>query len=148
MHKLTKTERLSQLGKLIDSGKFQAQEELLLALRKKGIDVTQATLSRDLLQLGAVKREGKYTLGPIGYALDGQSKVVSMKFVEPNMIVMKTSPGLAQAVARLVDESVISGIAGTVAGDDTVLIVIDSQKSHGTILNTLSKIFSRSRRRS
>ena len=135
--------RHKELSELIKKGDFDSQEGLLSAIQKKGFEITQATLSRDLKRIGAVKRDGRYTLGPVGYALDGFSKVVQMQYVEPNLIVVKTTPGLAQAAASMVDNSGINGIAGTIAGDDTIIVVIESPNLHGAIQRNISQLFSR-----
>lgn len=137
----------SALTTLIRAHKFCGQDELLSALAKKGLRVTQATLSRDLRKIGAHKQNGYYQIGPVGYALNEFSQVLSMKYVEPNMIVIKTTPGLAQSAALMLDQSSVGGVAGTVAGDDTIFVCIDSKKSHSTILRNISESF-RFRRRS
>lgn len=125
MQTTPKKERIASLKKLIGSGRYGEQEKLLAALRAEGHTTTQATLSRDLAQLGAIKRDGRYTIDPIGLALNGQSKVMSMTYVAPNLIVVRTTPGLAQAAARLMDDFAIAGVGGTVAGDDTIFVAID-----------------------
>jgi transcriptional regulator of arginine metabolism len=137
------SKRHKELCKLIKSGKFDSQESLLSAVHEKGFKITQATLSRDLRRIGAVKRDGYYSLGPVGYALDGFSKVLQVKYVEPNLIVVKTSPGLAQAAASMMDNSGIGGIVGTIAGDDTIIVVIESPSLHGAIQRDISQLFSR-----
>jgi len=148
MRNSNKSERLVCLKKLIGSGKFGDQDDLLAALKGQGFETTQATLSRDIAQLGAMKRDGRYAVGHLSDALGGQGRVMTMTFVAPNMIVIRTSPGLAQAAARLVDEFAIGGVAGTVAGDDTIFVAIESEVSHSAVLKTLSNLFSRVRRRS
>ena len=82
-----------------------------------------------------------------GGSIVAHGEVMEMTFVAPNMVVVKTTPGFAQAAARLVDDFSIDGVVGTVAGDDTILIVVDSKVSSGTIMKTLSNLFSRVRRR-
>lgn len=139
------SKRHKELSELIETGEFDSQEGLLSAVRKKGYEVTQATLSRDLKRIGAVKRDGCYSVGPVGYALDGFSQVVQMQYVEPNLVVVKTTPGLAQAAASMIDNSKIAGIAGTIAGDDTIMVVIESPSVQGTIQKNISQLFSRAR---
>jgi len=140
--------RHQKIKDLIESGKYKDQNKLLATLNKRGFNTTQATLSRDLRKIGAIKREGKYTLEPIGYALNGFSKVITMKFVHPNMIVLRTTPGLAQSASHLIDQAEIRGIEGTVAGDDTIFVAIETPKIHSRIINTLIDLFNRSRRHS
>ena len=137
--------RHKELSELIETGEFDSQEALLSAIQEKGFEITQATLSRDLKRIGAVKRGGRYTLGPVGYALDGFSKVVQTQYVEPNLVVVKTTPGLAQAAASMIDNSKLAGIAGTIAGDDTIMVVIESPGLQGTIQKNISQLFTRAR---
>ena len=145
MHNINTRERRKELQKLIESKQFGSQEGLLKRLHTSGFKVTQGTLSRDLAKLNVVKRGGAYAIGPVGYALNGVSKVISMQYVEPNIIIIKTTPGLAQAAAMLIDQSNLSGIAGTVAGDDTIITIINTPKSHSQLVRKLSSLFSRTR---
>jgi transcriptional regulator of arginine metabolism len=113
------------------------QEELRLALWHQGVRVTQATLSRDLHQLGLVKAAKGYTL-PAGEAphetgLPPLSRLVR-EFVADvrqaqNLLVLKTGPGSAQPVAAAIDAQGWSEMVGTIAGDDTVLLVSTNQKT-------------------
>lgn len=102
-------------------------------LSDEGFDVTQATVSRDLKELGAIKvRSGgggfSYALG--GGATDeaelGKTVADFAEGIHPsgNLVVIKTPPGAAQVVAGAIDRSAIAGVLGTVAGDDTVLVVV------------------------
>jgi transcriptional regulator of arginine metabolism len=90
----------------------------------RGFNVTQATLSRDLKELGVVKRsiEG----GPYKYSVDDSSNDIPVTGCEPsgNLIVVKTETGLAAAVAYRIDAMGLSSILGTVAGEDTLLVVL------------------------
>lgn len=142
MHKPNKQDKLAALRKFVASGKFASQEDLLSALTKQGYELTQATLSRDLAKLGAVKKDGKYSMAPVGSGLDGSIKVESIKYVRPNMIVLKTTPGLAQTAAFMIDKALMEGIAGTLAGDDTLFVVIDPPHLHGRIIKSLTSLFS------
>lgn len=115
-----------------------SQEELRQTLAARGIEVTQATLSRDLRELGAMKTPRGYQLphtrghssaeaaragGPLGRAL--ASFVTA---VEPacNVIVLKTGPGHAQIVALEIDRANLAGVVGCLAGDDTVFAAMSS----------------------
>ena len=111
-----------------------SQTQLVRILRSAGYPATQATVSRDLDELGAVKvrRDGK-----VAYALPGDSAAVpagdayarmfgdSIVGLEPtgNLIVIKTPPGHAGMVGEALDRIGIEGVAGTLAGDDTILVV-------------------------
>lgn len=124
---------------LIKSGKISSQSDLVKELKKAGFAVTQATASRDLEEIGAVRgRNGKgdalYTIA----GSDNDSMARSMPLpsdlilsVESsgNLAVVRTPPGGAQLLASSLDHSGITSIIGTIAGDDTVLVV--SRKASG-----------------
>ena len=128
-----KTWRQSQILEVIDSEAVSSQEALRLKLQTRGIDATQATLSRDLKQLGLVKRagDGAYTRpgqerAPHALADQFRRAIVSLvrglERVEL-LIVVRTDPGQAQGLAVLMDRQQFAEVAGTVAGDDTILLV-------------------------
>lgn len=126
-----KAKRQAVLVELIARGLVESQQSALEELRKRGIPATQATVSRDLDDLGAVKvRKGegiRYELleprsdfGPsVGQVL--RDFVVSLT-VSGNLVVLRTPPGHAAAVAAAIDRAQLTGILGTVAGDDTLFI--------------------------
>ncbi|MEE8330299.1 MAG: ArgR family transcriptional regulator [Acidimicrobiia bacterium] len=118
------------IRQLIQEHRPARQSELVALLAKAGHEVTQATVSRDLDALGAAKaREddgGHYTL-PRPTGTGGLAEIVA-EFVHQisasgNLVVLRTPPGAAHMVAGALDRSAFEGILGTVAGDDTVLVV-------------------------
>ncbi len=128
-----KSFRQSQILDLIDKEAVTSQEALREQLEARGIHVTQATLSRDLGQLGLVKRagDGAYVRPGAersGAALNEQmrkavtSLVRSFERVDA-MIVVRTDPGQANGLAVLMDRTKLAEVAGTLAGDDTILLV-------------------------
>ena len=95
------------------------QSELLAALAARGHVLTQSTLSRKLKVLGYQKQEGRYTQpGVPGF------KLVSATSVLPNLLVLRTAPGFAGALAVRLDANPLPGQAGTIAGDDTVFVAV------------------------
>jgi transcriptional regulator of arginine metabolism len=128
-----KTWRQSQILELIDREPISSQEVLRRKLGEKGISATQATLSRDLKNLGLVKRsgDGAYVRPGVesgGVALAEQLRQAVKSLVRglervDQLIVIRTDPGQAQGLAVLMDRSRLPEIAGTLAGDDTILIV-------------------------
>ena len=124
---------------LIKAGVVHSQSDLVKLLKKAGFAVTQATASRDLEEVGAVR--SRNTSGELVYEIGSSSDGAISKSmplpsdlilsVEPsaNLAVVRTPPGGAQFLASALDNSGISSIIGTIAGDDTVLVI--SKKSNG-----------------
>jgi transcriptional regulator of arginine metabolism len=133
---LSRTHRLTLIAQLIGERRFSSQEEIAGALGHSGVEVTQATLSRDLRSLGVGKRtaatgETWYELpGHSSETLDHNRQMLDIKvFVNDiklaqNLAVVRTPPGHASAVARAIDLLELDGLVGSVAGDDTVLCVL------------------------
>lgn len=128
-------QRLTLISKLLEERRFSNQEELAGALSRSGVEVTQATLSRDLRSLGVAKRaasgEAWYELpSPAVETLDRNRQMLDLKvFVNEtrlaqNLAIVKTPPGHASAVARAIDLLEFGGLVGSVAGDDTVLCIL------------------------
>jgi transcriptional regulator of arginine metabolism len=111
---------------------------LVSALREQGFDVTQATVSRDLAALGVSKNGVRYVLGgrkvDHGHLVRTISTYVETIAVSGNLVVLRTPPGAAQVVAAAIDAVEFEGVIGTVAGDDTVL-VIASEPDGGSALH-------------
>ena len=150
----TKNTRLEALRLIISSRQLGSQEELLAALKKEGFKLTQATLSRDLKQLKVAKAatmRGNYV-----YVLPNESGYkrvttpsiremmeipgfVSINF-SGNMAVIKTRPGYASSIAWNIDNSNIPELLGTIAGDDTIFIVVKEGVSQSEVIDALSKV--------
>lgn len=138
---MQRSRRLSLVAQLLGERRFSSQEELAKALARTGISVTQATLSRDLRSLGVGKRpdgDGRtvYALPqPATETLDRQRQNLDLKAfvnevkVAQNLMVVRTPPGHANGVARAIDLTSFQGVVGSVAGDDTVLVVMDDVSS-------------------
>jgi transcriptional regulator of arginine metabolism len=115
----TKARRHSAILQLVNGGSVHTQHEIAAALARKGMPATQATISRDIQELGLVRSGAGYRSST---ALVSEL-VLSVEVVAP-MAVIKTPPGTANMVARRIDEAALPGIAGTVAGDDTIIAVL------------------------
>ena len=138
---MSRTRRLTLITRLLEERRFSSQEELATALQRSGVAVTQATLSRDLRSLGVAKRSGAdgsswYELPtPATEALDRGRQMLDLKIfvnetrVAQNLAIVKTPPGHASAVARAIDLTGFAALMGTVAGDDTVLCILEDQVS-------------------
>ena len=131
----TRARRQKAIADIIRAGSLGSQEELTARLAKLGFAVTQATVSRDLDQIGAVKAKRG---GIMAYALPdqiGDNDWAAARFerilgdwvqsieAAGNMIVIKTPPGSAHLVGLALDQAKLPEIAGTVAGDDTLFLV-------------------------
>src|SRR5262249_19715595 len=132
---MSRSRRLTLLTQLLGGKRFSSQEELGKALGRAGVRVTQATLSRDLRSMGVVKRPGSggavYELpAPSGETLDRQRQLLDLRnFVNEvrvarNLVVVRTPPGHGNAVGRALDLLEFPGSVGSVAGDDTVLVIM------------------------
>ncbi|MDA1306028.1 MAG: hypothetical protein O2917_02035 [Acidobacteria bacterium] len=125
--------RQSQILDVIDQEPVASQEELRVHLAARGITATQATISRDLKDLGLVKRAGDGAYERPGVersspATEEQLRRAISTLVRglervDTMVILRTDPGQAQSVAVLIDRVKLDEIAGTIAGDDTILIV-------------------------
>lgn len=104
---------------LITNERISDQFELQLGLGRLGLRVSQPTLSRHLTRLGITKRGGRYA--PPG---DGSPSALAVISAPPNLIVLRTRPGFANAVAAVLDHQPLPGQAGTIAGDDTVFVAL------------------------
>lgn len=135
-------QRRKAIVEIVSAKSIPSQEELLSELQKKGIEATQATLSRDLkaLRISKVLGEGyviqdstapRSVRTPIG---DG---ILSIAF-SGQMAVVKTHPGFASAIASLLDKHSLPGVMGTIAGDDTVLIILRKDAGSEAILDAMA----------
>ena len=129
-----KNTRQEKILELISSFEIETQEEMISRLREGGYNVTQATISRDMRELKLSKvltarGRYKYSVDPsrnyVGNVKFNNAVVESITSVDwaGNNIVLRTYPGLAQAVASSVDSLDMAGILGCVGGDDTIIIV-------------------------
>lgn len=151
-----KTQRQQKIAELIGKHAISNQPQLVDLLRKTGIVATQATVSRDLEDLGAVKvrvpgGDSVYAIpdfAPARVAPEDQLRRVLGEWVAEihssgSMVVVRTPPGCAHVVASALDRSGMKGLIGTVAGDDTIFCVADESiggKRLAAILRELSGI--------
>ncbi len=124
---MTKTYRQGQILKLVRAKRISTQEELAQELGRQGIATTQVTLSRDIRDLRLVKtREGYQEMAPEetgpGFQLLAAEFLLDVLRAQ-NLVVLKTSPGHANSVAVALDGEGWPEVVGTIAGDDTILLV-------------------------
>ena len=133
---------------LVGSKDVRSQSQIVAALSKAGYDVTQATVSRDLQVIGAGKVDGEsYRLtdrpdpeearGGLARSID---EFVESIAASGPLVVLKTPPGAAQVVAAAIDRAGLDGVIGTVAGDDTILVIAGESILGRTVANTLEEI--------
>lgn len=139
----TRTARHQRIAEILAQSAVRSQTELAGLLAADGIEVTQGTLSRDLDELGAVKVRGNG--GGLIYALPGEGgdrtpragektaidarlvrvceEILVSARASANLVVLRTPPGAAQYLASAIDHAARTDILGTIAGDDTVLVI-------------------------
>jgi len=134
-------DRLALIRKIVEDTGIKRQSDLVDMLSKRGIKVTQATISRDINALGLTKlrdesgssKYSKPELEDITIRLSRLKKRMNDSYISGeligNLIVLHTTPGNAQSIAAAIDAVGFEGIAGTIAGDDTILIIVRSQEN-------------------
>lgn len=151
-----KVDRLQAIKEIIISCRISSQEDLLKHLTERGFDLTQATLSRDLKQLQIAKVAGKdggylYVMpetAGIGRLVNAKtyphytvpvSGFLSIEF-SGQLAVIKTRPGYASGIASDIDAHSAEEILGTIAGDDTILLILREGITRSQVLETLKTI--------
>ena len=147
-----KNERQAKILEIIKAEPIETQEQLQQSLFDLGLHCTQATISRDIKQLHLIKEpigQGKYR-----YAISIQRKrlniadklrtilresIVNVNYAQ-NLVVIKTMSGLAGAAAKALDSMRIGGVLGTVAGDDTVLLVLQDTESASNLCDEIAEM--------
>lgn len=145
---MTKKERLKLIAELVENNEISTQEELTEILVSMGHDVSQATVSRDIRELNLVKGEGrekrsKYVRPTVGRGevspkiIDIFTHITKSIDVAGNLIVIKTISGNGSSAGSVIDQLNIEGILGTVAGDDTLLVISRTAADAERIIKTL-----------
>lgn len=147
-----KTIRQAKILELIAGQDIETQEQLLDALREAGVSSTQATISRDIKELGIVKEQtsfgtyryitsAKKVTGTFSSRLNTifRECVTSFDYAQ-NLIIIRTMPGLASAAGSAVDAMNMSVVVGTLAGDDTVLVVMRDANAAAAFCGEIGKL--------
>ncbi len=144
--------RQQKILELIKEHDFDTQEELQAKLIECGFNVTQATVSRDIRELGIIKSEGedgiyKYRAGKDRERgeINGKFSLILRQAVSKvscanNLIVLKTYTGMGSAAGAAIDAMEISGIIGTLAGDDTLLIIASDNATAEEVTERLNEL--------
>jgi transcriptional regulator of arginine metabolism len=147
---MTKSQRQRMISDWLRAYRVGSQEELVARLSIAGITATQATVSRDLLELGAVKLK---RAGSIRYVMPDQvdaghaaekldrllTEWVDAIIPAGNLIVLKTPPGSANLVANALDAAGLEEVAGTLAGDDTIFVAIAEGTNPHSVADMLQR---------
>jgi len=144
--KSAKEIRQETIREILNSGSGSSHEEIRDFLRSRDIDASQATLSRDLREMGAVKFSiggGKavYRLHTASVSLTRRISNYDVNFETiGSLLIIKTSPGSAPGLCVSIDQIALDGIAGTIAGDDTILAVLRTAEDAPVIIEQLEKL--------
>ena len=136
---MNKRERQQQILGLIRAKPIGTQEDLRALLERSGVPATQSSVSRDLEELGVVKHHGHYTLPRTNGA--PTRGLLSLDQAGDTLIVARTVPGLASAVAVDIDAAAIAEIVGTIAGEDTIFIAVRDAKSQRAAVKEIWHLF-------
>jgi transcriptional regulator of arginine metabolism len=123
----SKGRRQAAILELVQGTPLHTQQEVAQALAERGLRATQATVSRDIQELRLVRTAD-------GYRLNGLARAVFAEHVREMTVVqflavVRTGPGTANLVAWNIDQAAIPGVAGTVAGDDTIIVVLSDRSA-------------------
>ncbi len=124
---MQKAKRHSTIIDVVAARPLKLQSDLVKLLRLNGFNVTQASVSRDLEELGIVKANGVYQLPAAAF----DTSSFGLRSIEPcgdNLLVIRCDSGLASAITVRIDAAKIDGIVGTIAGDDTIFIAVADKK--------------------
>ena len=141
--------RQSTILNLVSRGEVRSQDALRLLLANLGIEATQATISRDVKELGLVKRaaDGLYRTVQVEVPAATESDRVRRAVVEylrrvervQQLLVLKTDPGQAQPLAFALDRAALREIVGTVAGDDTILVITRTERTARALVKRVER---------
>ena len=136
---MIKRERQKRILNLIRAKRIGTQEELRAELERSGVPATQSSVSRDLDELGVVKHHGFYALPQANG--DAARGLVSLDIAGDVLVIAKCLPGRASAVAVEIEDAASAEIVGTLAGEDTIFIATQDQKSQRAVMKRIWEMF-------
>ncbi len=136
-----KRKRQQEILDIISKKPVATQQELAREVARRGFKVTQSSISRDIVEIGLAKVDGRYTAPQAAIPVGGP--VMAIDTAGDNIIVVKTETGQAQPAALAIDRADIAEIVGTVAGDDTIIIAVKNQAAQRLTMKKIVKLFSR-----
>lgn len=141
---MARTLRQSKILDIISMNEIETQEELVAQLKAANFDVTQATISRDIKELGLIKilssdsNRYKYALVDSGeqqasnkYLLLFKEAIISIKVVQ-NFVLLKTLKGMAPSITTIIDKLNVDNVLGSVYGDDTIMVIFQDKNYSDT----------------
>lgn len=148
---MKKYTRQRKILEIIEKYDVETQEELAEFLKRAGIEITQATISRDIKELRLVKvltKNGTYKYAVVDDRLEGttdrlitifRNSVISLD-IAGHIVVLKTLPGAAQVCGSAIDSLKLNGVVGTLAGDDTVFVAVGNDKDIDLVVKTFQNV--------
>lgn len=149
---MARSVRQSKILEFISTREIETQDELVECLRNANFDITQATISRDIKELGLIKILSAET-GKYKYSLvDSGEQAISNKYISifkeavisikpaQNLVVLKTIKAMASSICSLIDKLNLDSVMGAVAGDDTVMIILPTNDVAHKIVSTLENL--------
>lgn len=138
---MEKERRHKKLLDLIAAKRIGTQGALAAYLERAGFVVTQSSVSRDLEELGVIKRRGAYALPSSSNGNTGARGPFSLEAAGDALVVAKCAPGLASFVAVEIDRAMIPEIVGTLAGEDTVFVAVAERKAQRVAIRKIWELF-------
>jgi len=135
---MNKRERQQTILSLIQAKPIGTQEDLRALLERSGVAATQSSVSRDLEELGIVKHHGHYTLPRANGA--SARGLLSLDQAGDSLVIARTLPGLASAVAVAIDSAALPEVVGTIAGEDTIFIAVRGAKAQRAVVKQVWEI--------
>ena len=138
---MQKVDRHKLILDSISESAISNQHELMEILHEAGVEVTQASVSRDLTELGVVKIGGRYARPELP---EPEASPFGIRTIDPSgdsLVVIKCASGLASAVAVRLDNENIRDVVGTIAGDDTIFVAVRDQSSQRSAMKKLRTLF-------
>ena len=136
---MNKRDRQQKILSLIQASAVGTQEDLRVLLESSGVPATQSSVSRDLEELGVVKQHGHYTLPRTNSA--ATRGLLSLDHAGESLVIARTIPGLASAVAVEIDAAAMPEIVGTIAGEDTIFVAVREAKAQRTVIKRIWELF-------
>lgn len=147
---MARSNRQSKILEIIQQNEIETQDELVNALRALNFDITQATISRDIKELGLIKimsENKKYKYAYVDASEQQMSSkytgifkesIISVKAVN-NLVVLKTLKGLSSAISSLIDKMSIKQVMGSVYGDETVMVICESNEATTEVMDKINQ---------